>query len=114
MIYWAKITHQFSGVHNWPGARPGSEHSYLANSHRHLFHVTIWIQQFHDDRDVEYLECKDWLMSVCSNKEMYHRSCEMIAAELLGKVRTKWGANRRVKVEVLEDGENGALVEGEG
>ena len=37
-------------------------------------------------------------------------SCEHIAVEIGTKVRLKW-PNRKVKVEVTEDGENGAVVE---
>jgi len=110
-MIWAKVTHQFPGVHCWPAAE--GTHDYLKNPHRHLFHVTVWIEQFHDDRDIEYLLFKDWLMSCCEGGQMNNQSCEMIAGSLIDQIRKRWCADRTrlIEVEVTEDGENGALVE---
>ena len=106
---WAKVTHRFSGVHSWPEA--AGPHAYLVHPHRHEFHVTVWVEQFHDDRDVEYLLFKDWLREMCTGGDMQGRSCEMMARSLRVSTKARWGDHRRVRVEVTEDGENGALIE---
>jgi len=109
-MIWGTVSHQFPALHCWPDA-PDGPHEHLRNPHRHLFHVRIWIEQFHDERDVEYLEFKDWLSSVCTDRDMGRRSCERMAMDLRDLTRARWGEKRRVRVEVTEDGENGALIE---
>jgi len=42
---WAKITTQFEGIHKYPNAP--DEMAFLRFDHRHIFHVTVWIEQFH-------------------------------------------------------------------
>ena len=108
-MIWAKVTTQFQGYHQWPDAK--GAYSFLANRHRHMFHITAWIEQHHNDRDIEYIEFKDWLDSHLKSGDLDNRSCEMIAQELALMIKTRWGENRAVGVEVTEDGENGALVE---
>ena len=29
--------------------------------HRHIFHFKVWIEVFHDDRDIEFIQFKRWL-----------------------------------------------------
>ena len=99
------------GFHCWPDA-PES-HAYLRDLHRHIFHVEVALEVLHDDREVEF----HWLLDQAEARwdqwglQLGHRSCEMLARELaegLAMVR-----NRRVRVVVSEDGENGASVEAE-
>lgn len=108
----ARVVHRFAGVHNWPGAPEAGVHGYLRHPHRHLFHVSVWIEQTHDDREIEYLEFRDWLRGLYSDgADLGAKSCEMIANEIRRAARSRWGAMRTVRVEVLEDGENGAYIE---
>jgi len=106
---WAKVTTTFKGLHHWATCPAGHVHEHLRNPHRHLFHVAVWIEQAHDDRDIEYLEFKDWLDLLCTAKLSEGRSCEMMCAELHKQIAVRYA--RRMKIEVTEDGENGALVE---
>jgi hypothetical protein len=116
MRRWAKVTHRFAGTHSWPNVPADHPHAYLKHEHRHLFHVTLTIEVFHNDRDIEYLEARDWLVKVCDAYTVAgSRSCEQMAQEIIMAARERWptvSAHRAIKVEVLEDGENGALLEG--
>ena len=105
----AKITTQFEGIHCWPDAVPG-KYNLLKHPHRHMFHVTVLIEQFHNNRDIEYLLFKDWLNGQLETGELNNQSCEMIAENLIERIQMRWGDNRAVTVEVTEDGENGAVV----
>lgn len=110
-MMFAKVSHRFAGIHHWPQA--SGKHEYLKHPHRHLFHLTVWIEQYHDNRDVEYLEFKDWIVENCMGGVMNHKSCEMMARDLLEKIRKGFASwtTRQVRIEVLEDGENGAYLE---
>ena len=111
MIRWAKITARFEGFHHYPAAPVGVR--FLANLHRHEFHVTVFLEQFHNDRDVEYILLKRWVQHYCNDYSLLMpetSSCEDIAENLARELRQKY-ENRRVMVEVTEDGENGALIE---
>lgn len=108
----AKVTTRFEGFHKYPAAPEGVE--FLASLHRHIFHLTVWIQQHHDERDVEYILFKRWLESKLPGwqklwPETY--SCEAMARAIGSYVQKQYGVHRMVQVELLEDGENGALVQ---
>ena len=110
---YAEITTRFKGMHQWAGAPEGHPHEHLRNMHRHVFHVTVRIQQFHDDRDVEYLYALDKLDAFIG--ESYPtwplgKSCEMMAQWILDYCSSQWGEDRAYVVKVTEDGENGAVL----
>lgn len=111
MTIFAIIRAQFEGIHSYPEASGGEV--YLRYPHRHMFHVEVKIEQFHDDRDIEYIEFKRWLTSLINRKDKYfdfgNKSCEMIAKELLDTINSKH-PGRYLSVKVLEDNENGAEV----
>lgn len=112
---WAKVSLRFDAHHRWDDAF--EEVEFLQNEHRHEFHVTVQVQQFHDDRDVEYIHLKRQLTSwikddyIPDDRDLGQRSCEMMAEDILKKLMLWHGSDRAYKVEVTEDGENGALVE---
>jgi len=117
MTTWGKITHQFAATHHYPDASGPEE--FLKYPHRHVFHVTVWIEQFHNNRDIEYMAFKSWLQrNLLQDQNLGAKSCEMLAENIIARVRAEWcgkdgpGApTRKIKCEVTEDGENGALVE---
>lgn len=84
--------------------------SFLAHPHRHIFHFKVYLEVFHDDRDVEFIQFKRWLESLYSDGalELNHRSCEMIAEELYNQITHRYG-ERDIWIEVSEDGENGCF-----
>ncbi len=118
-MMWAKVHHRFSATHFWPDAAKDSKHEYLRFPHRHLFHVTLKIEIYHDDREIEYMELLDWLRSVCTEEDMGKKSCEMMCRRIADLVKDRYPGrsacghvvHRAVIVEILEDGENGAVFE---
>lgn len=97
----------FEAIHNWPDC-PFEEVAYLRTPHRHVFHIKAYKRVFHDDRDVEFIMLKhqieNYLSTVYSTHEFGAKSCEMLGRELMEQFDL-------YKVEVNEDGENGAIVE---
>ena len=116
------ITFQKEGIHCYPAAATdpnlatGDEYdvSFLASPHRHIFHFRVWIDVFHDDRDIEFIQFKRWLESLYNGKgsvlELNYKSCEMIADDLYAQITAKY-PNRSMWIEVSEDGENGCHIE---
>ena len=113
------VTFTKEGIHCYPAAgtdpalNTAGEYdvSFLANPHRHLFHFKVWIEVFHDDRDIEFIQFKRWLESLYQGKlELDYKSCEMIADELADQIQTKY-PGRQVRIEVSEDGENGCEID---
>ena len=100
------ITTSFPAFHCWPGAP--DECSFLRNKHRHVFHVRMEKEVFHSDRDIEFITFKKevdrYINEVWANSDMQNESCEMLA-------KTFMEIFKCVRVEVSEDGENGAIVE---
>jgi hypothetical protein len=113
------ITFRREGIHRYPAAATDPmlctageyDVSFLANAHRHIFHFKIWIDVFHNDRDIEFIQFKRWLESLYSKDilELDFKSCEMIADDLYIQVAGRY-PGRAVWIEVAEDGENGCLI----
>ena len=105
------VTTQVPGFHYWSEA-PDSV-SFLKNEHRHLFHIRLFVDVEHDDRDVEFFTLKTELESYLKMKfgipaYFGQKSCEMIARCISEYFEA--GGYNVASVEVSEDGENGAIV----
>ena len=137
------VTFQKEGIHKYPAAledpklATGDEYdvSFLGYPHRHIFHFRVWIDVFHNDRDIEFIQFKRWLLSLYSNSarsdvvrdrsvsdhnhttelastptlQLNYKSCEMIADDLYIQIADRY-PGRAVWIEVSEDGENGCLI----
>ena len=113
------VTFRKEGIHKYPQAladpklKTGDEYdvSFLGYPHRHIFHFKVWIEVFHDDRDIEFIQFKRWLEKLYSEKtlELDYKSCEMISDDLAKQIRSKY-PGRHIKIEVSEDGENGCEI----
>lgn len=113
------VTFQREGIHRYPAAATdpklatGDEYdvSFLAHPHRHIFHFKVYIQVFHDDRDIEFIQFKRWLNNLYGTSELQldYKSCEMVADDLYLKINARY-PGRSVWIEVSEDGENGTFV----
>ena len=113
------VTFKKEGVHRYPAAATDPnlctageyDVSFLANAHRHIFHFRVWIDVFHNDRDLEFIQFKRWLEGLYSKDilELDFKSCEMIADDLYDQVAACY-PERAVWIEVAEDGENGCLI----
>lgn len=106
---WAKVKTQFEGIHCYPKAP--QKVNFLRNAHRHIFYVTVWIEQYHNERDVEFILFKRFIEQIIKNSKFPREaSCETISDFLANKISRKY-RNRSLKIEILEDNENGALIE---
>ena len=120
------VTFRREGIHRYPAAATDPalctageyDVSFLANAHRHIFHFRVWIDIFHNDRDIEFIQFKRWLENLYSGTGPYNqnqildldfKSCEMIADDLYIQVAGRY-PGRAVWIEVAEDGENGCLI----
>lgn len=103
----AVVRFQSPGFHCWPGAT--GDRAYLAQRHRHLFHVEVKVETFHQDRELEFHDLLDFCRANFPGGEMSGLSCEHMAEELLGAIAQKY-PDRWAKVGVFEDGEVGAEV----
>jgi len=113
------VTFRKEGIHMYPAAATdpalatGDEYdvSFLGTPHRHIFHFKVYIQVFHDDRDIEFIQFKRWLEK-CYNDgtlELNHKSCEMISRDLHDTISARYPA-REIWIDVSEDGENGCFI----
>lgn len=115
------VTFRKEGIHKYPAAATdptlatGDNYdvSFLGYPHRHIFHFRVWIDVWHNDRDVEFIQFKRWLEALYSSNQavlsLDYKSCEMIADDLYDQIAAKY-PDRAVWIEVAEDGENGALI----
>jgi len=111
------VTFRKEGIHKYPAAlddpklATGDEYdvSFLGYPHRHIFHFKVWIEVFHDDRDIEFIQFKRWLEKLYDQKtlQLDYKSCEMISDDLFVEIRKRY-PGRRIAIDVSEDGENGS------
>ena len=120
------VTFQKEGIHKYPAAltdpmlATGDEYdvSFLGFPHRHIFHFRVWIDVWHNDRDIEFIQFKRWLENLYRGTDnntknsvlaLDYKSCEMIADDLYTQIANRY-PGRSVWIEVAEDGENGCLI----
>jgi len=114
------VTFTKEGIHKYPAAltdpalATGDEYdvSFLGYPHRHTFHFKVWIEVFHDDRDIEFIQFKRWLENQYRDAilQLDYKSCEMIADDLAMVINERY-PERWVKISVAEDNENGCEME---
>jgi len=109
------VTFQKEGIHRYPAAATNpalADVSFLAHPHRHIFHFRVEIEVFHDDRDLEFIQEKRFMESLFAERtiEIDHKSCEMLATDLMSQLLTRYQAKRNITIEVSEDGENGGIL----
>ena len=114
------VTFRKEGIHCYPAAasdpklNTAGEYdvSFLASPHRHIFHFRVWIDVWHNDRDIEFIQFKRWLENLYrdSTLSLDYKSCEMMADDLYDQIAARY-PNRAIWIEVAEDGENGAVIQ---
>lgn len=104
------VTTKFEGTHCYPDAP--EEVEYLRHPHRHLFGVQLIVEVFHNERELEFIMVKHRLEEFIKKtfKPGTSMSCETMAEEIYRFVRETYDDERTVKVQVDEDGENGAIL----
>jgi len=113
------VTFRKEGIHMYPAAatdpklKTGDEYdvSFLGTPHRHIFHFKVYIEVFHDDRDIEFIQFKRWLEKLYNTNtlQLNYKSCEMISEDLHAEITARY-PNREIWIEVSEDGENGSFI----
>ena len=113
------VTFKKEGIHKYPAAledpklATGDEFdvSFLGYPHRHIFHFKVWIDVFHNDRDIEFIQFKRWLEKLYSEGtlQLDYKSCEMMSDDLFETISERY-PERSVWIEVSEDGENGSFI----
>ena len=110
------VTWQREGIHKYPAALTDpnlADVQFLGYPHRHIFHFRVWIDVFHNDRDLEFIQFKRWCESLYSRDNsvlsLDHKSCEMMADDLYIQIADRY-PGRVVHIEVAEDGENGCSI----
>lgn len=103
------VTLEFEAMHQWKDAPEGVR--FLKYIHRHLFKLRVEVEVFHNDREIEFILLKREIEKFVRRR--FERklvgSCEQIGEIILRWLKDKY-PNRRMKVEVSEDGENGAVI----
>lgn len=119
MTTFIKVKNTFEGIHRYKDAPIQVE--FLSDYHRHVFVVETKIEVFHDDRELEFImvkrEINEFFKSKMENTEytywfMDELSCEQVAIQLHEFLTKKYG-KRKMIIEVSEDDENSAILEGE-
>jgi len=107
-----KIRTEFEGFHFYPNAGSIDPRiQFLENEHRHMFNVEVKISVTHLDRELEFFLVKWALQDFIKSGKMNHKSCEMIATDILEQhLLPKYG-ERYYEIVVSEDGESDGIVE---
>jgi hypothetical protein len=108
------VRFQKEGIHKYPAALEDpklADVSFLGYPHRHIFHFRVWINVFHNDRDIEFIQFKRWLESLYGDSTLTldYKSCEMIADDLYVQINSRY-PGRNVIISVSEDDENGCEI----
>lgn len=108
------VTFQKEGIHKYPAALDDEklkDVSFLGYPHRHIFHFKVWIEVFHNDRDIEFILFKRELEKLYGDGilQLDFKSCEMISDDLYEYI-AKTYPGREIRIEVSEDGENGSDI----
>ena len=113
------VTFRKEGMHRYPAAATDpnlatgdeADVSFLANPHRHVFWFKVWIDVWHSNRDLEFIQFKRWLESLYSKDilQLDFKSVEMLADDLYVQIAARY-PERAVWIEISEDNENGCLI----
>jgi hypothetical protein len=107
-----KVRTQFEGFHFYPGASSIDPRiDFLESPHRHMFKVEVQISVTHTDRELEFFLVKWALQDFIKGGSMNHKSCEMIATDIIvDHLFPRYGKDRYYQVVVSEDGESDGIV----
>lgn len=102
------VRSQFEAIHYWADAP--EEVGFLRHPHRHMFHVEVELQVTDLDRELEFFLVKaklDHLLEAWNNITVLF-SCEKFCSIIYRALSRPFPSI--TKVEVSEDGENGARL----
>ncbi|GAB3837431.1 hypothetical protein GCM10028799_76560 [Kribbella italica] len=103
------VHERLPGFHRWPEAP--ARLAFLADRHRHVFDVRVFVRVGHADRDVEFFalaeDVRKWWGA--GERECGNASCEALAHQLGDHLISSGLAVSSVQVAV--DGEGGAVAD---
>lgn len=103
------VTTQAVKFHRWLNAPVIA--SFLKDYHRHLFKYKLSIEVYHDDREVEFFQAQTHLIEVVNQiPRTSDMSCEQMGDFIATRFKEGY-PDRKLIVEVSEDGENGSYKE---
>jgi len=107
-----RVRTEFEGFHCYPNAGSIDPRiQFVENEHRHMFKVEVKISVDHLDRELEFFLVKWALNDFIKSGSQDHRSCEMIAQDILvNHLIPKYG-QRYYEIVVSEDGESDGIIE---
>lgn len=107
-----KVRTEFEGFHYYPNASSIDQRiKFLEHEHRHIFKVEVKISVNHLDRELEFFLVKWALQEFIKSGNQNHKSCEMIATDILeNHLLPKYG-ERYYEIVVSEDGESDGIIE---
>jgi hypothetical protein len=107
-----RIRAEFEGFHYYPNAGSIDPRiKFLENEHRHMFKVEVKISVTHLDRELEFFLVKWALQDFIKSGNQNHKSCEMIATDILKNHLLPNYGQRYYEVVVSEDGESDGIIE---
>lgn len=86
--------------------------SHLALKHMHYFYFKVWIQVTHQNRDIEFIQCRRWLESLYATGtlQLNSMSCEMLSDALYQQIAARY-PGMEVRIDVSEENINGSFTE---
>jgi hypothetical protein len=107
-----KVRTSFEGFHKYPNASSIDPRiKFLEATHRHLFKVEVKLSVTHLDRELEFFLVKWALQDFIKSGDQDHKSCEMIASDILQKHLLPLYGERYYEIVVSEDGESDGIIE---
>ena len=107
-----RVRTEFEGFHFYPNAGSIDPRiQFLENEHRHMFKVEVKISVDHLDRELEFFLVKWALQDFIKSGSQDHRSCEMIAQDILVNHLIPQYGQRYYEIVVSEDGESDGIIE---
>lgn len=118
-----KVCIRKTGWHDWPHYKDdeltelfsqeeaGYSEEFLGQKHRHMFHFWIMLE-VKDIEEINYLQFKRWMINIYkyASLSINDRSVEQLADELRSAILAKY-PGRELRMEILEDLENGCYIE---
>lgn len=107
-----KVRTEFEGFHCYPNAGSIDKRiEFLESSHRHIFKVEVKISVTHLDRELEFFLVKWALAEFIKSGDQNHKSCEMIATDILNNhLIPNYGDSRYYEIVISEDGESDGII----
>lgn len=108
---WVKVKTYLTAKHYWKNAP--EQVKFLRYPHLHTFHITVMIEVEEKDREIEFFMLLDHINMHLQPLQgtTFQWSCEDLCDYVYKGAIRPYYKGRDVKIEVSEDGLNGAITE---